>query len=43
MWLERALTHADEMPRSTLPILYLAAANYYARHGADKVLARQLF
>lgn len=43
MWLERALTHADEMPRSTLPILYLAAANYYARHGADKVLARQYF
>jgi len=43
MWLERALTHADAMPTSARPILYLAAANHYARHGQDKSLARQYF
>lgn len=43
LWLERALTHTGDMPKSTLPILYLAAANYYARRGADKLLARQYF
>jgi hypothetical protein len=43
LWLERALSHAGDMPASMLPILYLAAADYYARHGADKLLARQYF
>jgi hypothetical protein len=43
MWLERALTHAGAVPDATLPILYLAAADYYARHGEDQALARQYF
>jgi hypothetical protein len=42
-WLERALLCADAMPVPARPILYLAAANHYARHGADKALARHYF
>jgi hypothetical protein len=43
MWLERGLNHTNSMPPSMQPVAYLAAAQFYARHGADPALARQYF